>query len=101
MIKTNTVKNVVLDTNTTKKIGKILTEFTGIDNITKAIITPCRADITYNVMPIQLEEVEPQTIYAGTEENVEFFKQITTAFGIDKDSYSINLVDGEYEIIIN
>lgn len=26
---------------------------------------------------------KPQTIYAGTEDNVEFFKQITTAFGID------------------
>lgn len=98
MIKTNTVKNVVLDTNTTKKIGKILTEFTGIDNIAKAIITPCRADITYNVMPIQL--VEPQIIYAGTEENVEFFQQIADAFGIDKDSYSIELCDGEWEIIV-
>lgn len=48
-----------------------------------------------------VEEPEPQTIYAGTEENVEFFQQIATAFGIDKDSYSINLVDGEYEITIN
>ena len=49
---------------------------------------------------INVEETEPQTIYAGTEDNVEFFKQITTAFGIKEDSYSIELVDGEYEISI-
>jgi hypothetical protein len=46
------------------------------------------------------KEPKPQTIYAGTEENVEFFKQITDAFGINENSYSINLVDGEYEIIV-
>ena len=49
---------------------------------------------------INVEETEPKTIYAGTEEYVDFFKQIADAFGIDKDSYSINLIDGEYEITI-
>ena len=52
-----------------------------------------KVNITINV-----EETKPQTIYAGTEDNVEFFKQIAEAFGINKDSYSIELVDGEYEI---
>ena len=49
---------------------------------------------------IDVEETEPQTIYAGTEDNVEFFKQIADAFGISEDSYSIELVDGEAEILI-
>lgn len=46
------------------------------------------------------DKVKPQTIYAGTEENVEFFKQIADAFGIDEKLYAIDLVDGEYEIIV-
>ena len=37
-------------------------------------------------------------IYAGTEDYVEFFKLIADTFGISEDSYSIELVDGEYEI---
>ena len=43
-------------------------------------------------------KVKPQTIYAGTEDNVEFFEQITDAFGIEETLYVIDMVDGEYEI---
>lgn len=43
-------------------------------------------------------EVRPQTIYAGTEDNVEFFEQIADAFGIEETLYVIDMVDGEYEI---
>jgi hypothetical protein len=49
---------------------------------------------------IDIEETEPQTIYAGTEDNVEFFKQIVEAFGIEDKLYKIRMVDGEWEIII-
>lgn len=39
------------------------------------------------------------TIYCGTEENVEFFKSIMDALGLNI-KYQVEIVDGEYEINI-
>jgi len=46
-------------------------------------------------------KVKKATIYAGTEEQVEFFEEIISAIGIEEDlSYSVTIIDGEYEIIV-
>jgi len=46
-------------------------------------------------------KVKKSTIYAGTEEQVEFFEEIISAIGIEEDlSYSVTIIDGEYEIIV-
>lgn len=42
---------------------------------------------------------KPQTIYCGTEENVEFFKTIISTLGIDVE-YEVQICNGEYEIVI-
>lgn len=36
-------------------------------------------------------------IYCGTEDRVEFFKEIITTLGLDI-KYQVKIVDGEYEI---
>lgn len=48
-----------------------------------------------------VEEPKPQTqtIYAGTEDNVEFFKTILATLGLDI-KYQVEVVDGEYEVNI-
>jgi hypothetical protein len=38
-------------------------------------------------------------IYCGTGDRVEFFEEIISTLGLDID-YQVELVDGEYEIII-
>ena len=47
----------------------------------------------------RLKEIETETniIYCGTEDRVEFFKEIITALGLDI-KYQVKIVDGEYEI---
>ena len=40
-----------------------------------------------------------KTIYAGTEDFVEFFERIISTLGLDID-YKVEIVDGEYEICI-
>lgn len=38
-------------------------------------------------------------VYCGTEDYVEFFEQIISALGLDI-SYQVEVVDGEYEIVV-
>lgn len=40
-----------------------------------------------------------KTIYAGTEDFVEFFKTIISTLGLDI-NYQVKIVDGEYEILV-
>lgn len=47
----------------------------------------------------ETENAKPQTIYAGTEDNVDFFKTILATLGLDIE-YQVKIVDGEYEIEI-
>ena len=84
-----------------KRIDNSLVEIR--ETLSKLNSRTLKPDIAYLKARLSeyVEEPEPKTIYAGTEDNVEFFKQIAETFGINKDSYSIELVDGEYEIIID
>ena len=40
-----------------------------------------------------------KSIYCGTEDYVEFFKTVIDAIGLDID-YRVEIVDGEYEIVL-
>lgn len=42
------------------------------------------------------------TIYCGTEDRVEFFKEIAATIGmLEVFDYEVKLVDGEYEVVLN
>lgn len=42
-----------------------------------------------------------KTIYAGTEDRVEFFQEIILALGLENIiDYQVKIVDGEYEICL-
>ncbi len=68
---------------------------------TELFLLECKRDDLIQEHNRLVEEPKPQTIYAGTEDRVEFFKEIAEAFGIEEKLYVVDLVDGEYEISIN
>lgn len=89
--------------NIFKEIERINNSLVEIrENLSKLNSRTLKPDIAYLKARLSeyVEEPKPQTIYAGTEDNVEFFKQIADAFGIDETLYVVDMVDGEYEITI-